>query len=49
MQTMNAFVPADQNATIRELANDAGLASSTVLNILKADRNQCESYADHCL
>ena len=35
VQTVNASVLADHNATIRELVNDAGLVSSTVLNILK--------------
>ena len=35
VQTVNALVLVDRNATIRELANDAGLAPSTVLNILK--------------
>ena len=35
MQTVNTLVLADQNATINELANNAGLAPSTVLNILK--------------
>ena len=35
VQSMNALVLAYRNATVRELANDAGLVSSTVLNILK--------------
>ena len=35
VQNMNVLVLADWNATICELANDAGLAPSTVLNILK--------------
>ena len=34
-QTMKALVLVDQKATIHELANDAGLAPSTVVNILK--------------
>ena len=32
VQTANALVLADRNAMIRELANDTGLATSTVLN-----------------
>ena len=35
VQAMNALVLVDWNAMIRELANDAGLVPSTVLNILK--------------
>ena len=35
VQTVNVLVLADQNVMIRELTNDAGLAPSTVLNILK--------------
>ena len=35
VQTVNTLVLADQNVMIRELANDAGLAPLTVLNILK--------------
>ena len=35
VQIVNALVLANRKATIRELANDARLASSTVLSILK--------------
>ena len=35
VQTMNALVLVDLNTMIRELANDAGLAPSTMLNTLK--------------
>ena len=35
VQNVNTLMLADQNATIRELANDAGQAPSTVFNFLK--------------
>ena len=35
LQTVNVLLLADRNSTIRELANNAGLVPSTMLNILK--------------
>ena len=44
VQTMNALVLADRNATIHELTNDTGLAPLTVLNIWECYEREGEGF-----